>query len=209
MADNAKLFVVTPAGTAQYPRINKPDAKYGNYEVNLVLPIEQAKPLVAQLNGLLHDSYVPGKLKDKSKVKLPYKIDREEGTVTFLFKSKKQPAVYDLKGHKVDSEVSLGGGSIIKVSALVRPYAQDYKDVGLKAYLNGVQVLKLVEYKKSDFGDASGELGDEPGFVAGEVFGVVPEDDASLALAKRKEAAIDFAAIADEIDSDASDPLDF
>jgi hypothetical protein len=57
MAEKRQLFV-THKGTAQYPWLNKADTQFdaeGVYKTNLLVPQDQAKELVDQLNQIALD----------------------------------------------------------------------------------------------------------------------------------------------------------
>jgi len=135
---------VTPKGVAQYPWLTKPDTKFseeGVFKVSLAIPEGEAKDM-------------------------PFKKD-ENGNIVFSFKSKLKPRLYDAAGKPIKEDVSVGGGSTIKVSGAFGPYNKG-ANTGVALYLNAVQIIDLVEFSSSPFG------AEEGGFVA-----AAQEDDFS------------------------------
>lgn len=162
----SRLVRVGP-GTAGYPYLDKPDMKFSQkYKTDLILPKEQAREYVEVCKELLRESF-GSKTKGAS---VPYKVNKEDGTVTFRFKSNMKPGLFDIKGKKVNSsKVKLASGSIIKVAGKFQTYKTG-PNFGVTAYFSAVQVLKLVEFgggSEGVFGDATDELEDsEDVFVA-------------------------------------------
>lgn len=218
-----KKFITTEAGECAFPKLDKPDNEKfgGDYKVRLVLPIEKAKGLVAQLKEVLNQNYPPAKL--KGKVSTPWTVKKEEGVVEFLFRSDYKPILADVQGNKIERDLKVGGGSVIKCKIGVRPFSPKSDKVGIKAMLYGVQIIKLVEYKgaggagSGGFGDASKELGaGEHGFVAAEL---ITEEAYEAAEAPAPQAKAPKVVVEDDLfDIDAgfegneaggNDPLDF
>jgi hypothetical protein len=163
MASKRKSLI-TPKGVAHFPWVNKPDTKFGKEEFKCGLvfaSVEVAKPVIDAAKALGAEAFGP-----KTKVKLPLE-KQEDGTVLLRAKSKEKPTITDSKGNTIKRTVKLGGGSIIKLGITLSSYDKTGK--GVTAYLDGVQVLKLVEFggNKPNFGDASDEIEDDDAFVAG------------------------------------------
>lgn len=172
----SKLTMVLPKGTAAYPYLTTPDTKFGDtkYKIKHILKDgDEAQAIIEQLKTMAFEEF--GKSK-AGKAIMPFKVDEEKGEVTFTAKSKHQPTIYDIKGEAAPKDIKVGGGSVVKTKVAFETYDNGGK-LGITAYLNGVQVLKLVEYqggggfdsaedeiedgyvaaKGSDFGDASAE----------------------------------------------------
>lgn len=159
---------VSPKGTAQYPWLTKPDTKFseeGSYKVSLAIPEADAKALAKACQDAFIAAYGQSKM---SKAHMPFKKD-ENGNLVFNFKSKMKPRLYDAAGKPIKEDVSVGGGSVIKVSGAFGPYNKG-ANTGVALYLNAVQIIELVEFSSSPFG------AEEGGFVA-----AAQEDDFSEA----------------------------
>jgi hypothetical protein len=164
--------VVTPAGIAVYPWLNKPDTKFeaeGTYKISLRVAATEAAPLIEKLEAKLEEVYIQklaewGEMhKAKGKkapqlIRADLPIDEEEGG-TFLFKFKmkasgirkdgtpwkQQPALFDAKGLPLEEGTEVWGGSTVKVAFQPTPFlVAGTKTAGLSFKLNAVQVLKLV-----------------------------------------------------------------
>lgn len=205
MADNQKQ-IVTPAGIAVYPRLNKPDTKFvaeGEFSVQLKFDLSApgVQDFVDMINGAVEESVVwargeletslantkdaakKGALKKKistlSAADSPVKpVVDEDGNetnfVTVRFKAKAQFTkkdgevvkvtipLRDAKKNEVNAKkVNVGGGSILKVAALMYPYYSAKDNVsGITFRLRAAQILKLVEFGGGDFGFGE-EDGDE------------------------------------------------
>jgi hypothetical protein len=101
----------------------------------------------------------------------PIKTDKKDGTVYIEAHTYEIPMVADAKGKPVKNpeDLRIGGGTIgrLKITLSADPNANKPY---VTAYLNGVQVVKLVEYGAGGFGDASDELEDnEDAFDAASV----------------------------------------
>lgn len=102
------VTITTPAGVAQYPKLNTPDTKYkanGEYSTKLVLKADEAAPIIEKYEEVLaafvadtKAELMKGNGKDKAKAKAlkiaadkPYKPEfddegEETGNVVFNFK---------------------------------------------------------------------------------------------------------------------------
>jgi hypothetical protein len=140
--------MVSPKGKAYYPKINHPDQKYNNYQASLILTDADAEDLLEKLKDVYVDECGPKKLATAT---FPVK-KQEDGTWVFKSTSKQKPKIYDSKGKPVldSTELNIGGGTEMKVSfsATVK---QDRS--GVTAYLNAVQIINLVEFSSTPFGD--------------------------------------------------------
>lgn len=153
-----KPRIVLPAGIAVFPKLN---------EVDVYQPVDKkGKPSGAEkrryITYVRYDEATLTKVKEAivaaaiklgadADVKLPLKklkIKDDKGNVTgheYVVQAtsgeKYQPAIFDAKLNKVP--VVIGGGSKIKLDVSVNYY--EGFGGGINLYLNGVQVLELVE----------------------------------------------------------------
>lgn len=157
--------IITPVGTAMYPRLNTPDDRFGEprYEVTVKFSGEEAEILKAQLEKLAVEALPQQKEADTrfakiKKLATPLKpvLDEEgnevEGEYTLQAKAKafittKAGDVIDNKPDLVDAkknplDVPVWGGSMVKVAIQLVPYSTF--GGGLSARLKAVQVLELV-----------------------------------------------------------------
>ena len=169
MAKSSKVM----RGNALWAKLFEPDTKFdanGVYSISLVLPEVDASEMCEYLDGLVEakfDEEVKGKpaLKNQLSKNPPYATvyDRETGDATgeieFKFKLKakvntrdgrtfeQKVAVVDAKRHPVNSEISVGNGSVCKVAFEPMPYmVAGTKMVGVSLRLKAVQIIDLVEY---------------------------------------------------------------
>jgi hypothetical protein len=170
MADKKRApRIVTPAGIAVYPWLNKPDTKFnpeGVYKISLRVAATEAAPLLEKLEAKLEEAYaqVTKELTEKNKPtkglkKADLTVEEEEnGTVLFKFKMKasgvrkdgsewsQKPALFDSKGQPLDEDTEVWGGSTVKVAFQAVPYYNaTNKSAGISMKLNAVQILKLVK----------------------------------------------------------------
>lgn len=139
---------VTPKGAAMYPYISVADTvgQYadGKYKVKLVVPVEDAKPLIDQIKEVVSDNF------GKKPAKVPYKSS-EDGQVVFTIKSKFKPAVFDAKRNAVPSSVTVGPGSIIRCTGAFFVYEK-----GVSMQLEQVQLIALKGSKACAFEEEDG-----------------------------------------------------
>lgn len=179
-----RLRMITPKGVAIFPWLNTPDTKFkdeGEYRVTLRLDAEKGEELIKRLQPL-HDAGVKAAQKDPKKKGKKLDINDfykkvvddngdETGEIEFRFsakasgKSKKTGKefarkidLFDARGERLPEDTMVWGGSLIKVS--FNPSFYDTpKSIGLKLYLESVQVIKLVssqrDAKTYGFGDES------------------------------------------------------
>jgi hypothetical protein len=165
--------VVTPTGTAVYPYLNRPDTQFdldGEYKVGLVLPATDAQGLIQSIDKAMADALDkarqdnPAKAKKIKQASPPYTDvtdddGNETGEVKFNFKMKakittkdgtvitQRPGVFDASGSVLASDVTVGGGSKVKVSAELAPFFTDLVGAGITLRLKAVQVIELVQYQ--------------------------------------------------------------
>jgi hypothetical protein len=161
---------ITIRGAAIYPHLNRPDTKFkeeGEYHTKLRIDAEPAGKLLTLLKRL-QEEHAAKVQKDEMKGKKPKLADLpvqpetdDDGNETGSFivkasmkasgKSRKTGStferklpIFDAKGNPAN--VKIGGGSELIISATPGPWfsAKD-KEVGVKLYLEGVQVLVLRE----------------------------------------------------------------
>jgi hypothetical protein len=178
----AKKLLTTPKGVAVYPHLTKPDTKFnkdGVFTIKLKTldpaeGLKLAKAISAAAKQMVEDTKKekakekPGSEKKVKAATLP--ITKEEdsdgnqtGALLFSFKMTatgkkkdgtaftREPVIFDAFGKPVKG-LKIGGGSIVKVSYELNPYARPSTEekgttlAGVALRLNGVQVIKLVEY---------------------------------------------------------------
>lgn len=168
--------MVTPPGIAVWPKLTKPDTQFkkeGEYRVQLRMPRGRAD-VDAFLEELQKkfDAHaaVCGNNKELSPkarkpADPPWKdvLDEDEkptGEVDVNFKMTAQilgkdgregwtqrPGLFDAHRNPIDPEnVKVGGGSTIRVSFEVMPFAVALVGCGLSLRMRAVQILNLVEY---------------------------------------------------------------
>jgi hypothetical protein len=160
------LKLTTPQGVALWPKLSEPDTTFkdeGEYQVTLVLPAEEAQPLIDKAEAHLalfikEQSALIGKKNlaksNFSPVKDDLDKDTEEptGNKRLSFKMKASaisktgkkldftPAVFDKFGKPTDANI--GSGSLIRVNFEARPYYTPTIGAGLTFQLIAVQVLE-------------------------------------------------------------------
>lgn len=153
---------VSPKGSAGYPKLVKPDTKFnaeGVYSTHLTMSKEAAQPFIEKIEEAYTEEFGAKAL---PKANWPYK--EEDGQVTFKFKSKQKPKLFDAKGTpiKVADELSIGSGTTMKVSGAISCRAVSGKNYAT-LYMNAVQIIDLVEYSGSPFeAEEGGYTVDEP-----------------------------------------------
>jgi hypothetical protein len=152
----------TPKGEAQYPWLSQPDTKFseeGEYKVNLILPKQEAIPILKQINEVFANNVEAeikkAKGKEIKKAPPPYMEELDEagqptGNVILRFKSKAayKPAIFDSKGMPMP-ESNIWGGSIIKVNGTIAPYYTSLIGAGVALRLRAVQVIDYVQGNNS------------------------------------------------------------
>ncbi len=185
--DNNKLTtIVTPMGTALYPylrtteRFNGTDT--GKYSIQIKLSEKDTAELMERLDkeweAAKQSPDFAGKSFRKGTVpNLGYRADKA-GDAVFKAKTNatirtktgevlhKTVPIFDAKGKPIKGDI--GYGSTVRLSITLAPYATSSTNYGLALYLNGVQVIKMVE--KGSFGASAESFGfhEEEGYTAEE-----------------------------------------
>ena len=160
---------ISELGVAIYPHLNRPDVKFnenGEYKVNLKIPEDKAKGMIAIYEKAIQDSISEAEAKlNGKKVKLapkPYSI--ENGQAVFKYKMKatginrktkepfsQRPALFDAKKNPLNpSSCNIWGGSKMKIAYVLRSYYSPALGAGVTAQLKAVQIIELVEGKQLD-----------------------------------------------------------
>lgn len=180
------LRLLTPVGTARWPRLCKPDTKFdkdGVYKVDLILSNDDANPLIKEIRQVL-DGHVASIKKEKPSWKKkvadpPFfpevdDADNETGNWIFKFKLKavgvngddrweQRPIIMDSHKTPIDTEsIEVGQGSRMSVGCEVVPYLSPMVGAGVSLRLKIVQVVELRESGSS--------VGDDWGFDVVEGF---------------------------------------
>lgn len=174
--------------------IDKLDEAYG-------AAVERAKGEVAEKKG----KAAAGKIKLADK---PYRLEEDKDTgkptgnmlVNFKLKAKvtskkdnetyeQRPRIFDAKGKEIVVTPRIGGGSKIKVSALLVPFYTAQVGAGITLRLRAVQLIELVEFGGGN-ADSYG-FGEEEGYEA-------PAEAPALKQKKGKAEDADEAAQGDE-----------
>lgn len=148
---------VSPKGTAGYPKLTRPDTKFkaeGEYSTALSMDKKSAQPLIEQIKQAFVEEFGA-----KAEPKANYPFKEEDGQVTFKFKSKNKPKLYDSHGKPIKAvdELNIGSGSTLKVAGAIscRQVSGKYYAT---LYMNQVQVINLVEFSSSPFGQEEGDF---------------------------------------------------
>jgi hypothetical protein len=165
---------VSPKGTALWPKLNAPDTQYkkeGEYSVKLAFDPKKDPAVQTFLDGLQErfDTYIeevkeevgPAKAK-KLKLQEPFTTELDEageetGRVVVKFgmaaqftdKSgnikKMKPIIVNALGTPIKNPPEIGNDSILRISYSIGGYNTPAA-TGIKLYLNGVQIVELVEF---------------------------------------------------------------
>ncbi len=134
----------TPAGTASYPHLTKPDTKFndeGEYKCDVIMPAAEATELVDYLEGI-RDAYIPTVKKKKGVRQLvapvfTYELDDADepsGNVIIRTKLKasgtrkdgetwsEKPNLFDSDGNPLAAGIDVWSGSRVIVAGTVKPY---------------------------------------------------------------------------------------
>ena len=154
---------ISELGEAIYPHLNKPDVKFnenGEYKVNLKIPEDKAKGMIAIYEKAIQNSISEAETKLNGKnVKLapkPYSI--ENGNVIFKYKMKatginrktkeafsQRPALFDAQKTPFPHSQSIWGGTKGKVAFIAKGYYVPALGAGVTLQLKAVQIIDLVE----------------------------------------------------------------
>ena len=153
----------SPFGKAIYPHLSKKDVRFkpeGEYKVNLSLKDTQAQDLIKLVKQYQHKAVKLAEEKTTKKIKLaslPHESD-DEGNVIFKFKMKasgvnsktgdtfnQRPALFDNELKPISPDITIWGGSILRVSFQPFPWYTPALGAGVSLRLKSVQVKDLVE----------------------------------------------------------------
>lgn len=186
----------SPKGIAKFPRLSEPDTKFkkdGEYSVKLLLSADDAtcKDFCKLLDTITAEAFEEQKANLKpAKAKtlqlyVPYKEEEHHetgeptGNIEFNFKTgakykdkksgemkDKKLNLFDSKGKLIETQVNVGGGSVVKVNFTPFSfYAANGNSAGASLRMNAVQILQL----KTWGGASAEEYGfgkEEDGFEA-------------------------------------------
>lgn len=166
----------TPKGTLGWAKLFRPDTKFkadGEYSTQFTMPLdEKAQELIDSVQEGFSDEFGNKAVKTGH---FPWTINEEDNTVTFKFKSKYKPKVFDTEG-ELDESCKLGSGTIARVAGKVR-----FVEAGGKKYasmnLQQVKVIELVTYSAGGFDDEEDEDEPAPKKAQVEDTGASKEDD--------------------------------
>ncbi len=153
----------SPFGKAIYPHINKADVKWkpeGEFHVDLEVDAGKALELVTLVNKCVEkafsDEKKKGKRKNLKKATLPYK--KEDNKYIFKFKMKakgtnsktgeaftQRPAIFDSELKPLNKDITVWGGSTLRVSFFPREWYTPLLGAGCSLRLKSVQVKNLVK----------------------------------------------------------------
>ena len=153
----------SPFGKAIYPHLSKCDVRFkpeGEYKVNLSLKDTQAQDLIKLVKKYQLKAVKEAEEKTNKKIKLaplPHAAD-DEGNVIFKFKMKasgtngktgdtfkQRPALFDNELKPISPDITIWGGSILRVSFQPFPWYTPALGAGVSLRLKSVQVKDLVE----------------------------------------------------------------
>lgn len=162
--------IVTPVGTAKYPKLNTPDTKFndqGEYSCDLIVTKEEAEAINTQLQPLFDAEY-QSKLEEtgKQKLKLSDSPVREDDDGDWIIKTKlknvlagtykngdprgaKSIALYDSQGKPL-KDTLVRGGSKVKLAVRPRFWYVASTGFGMSLDLLAVQVIELGDGGLSD-----------------------------------------------------------
>lgn len=187
-----------PKGVAIFPWLNRADTKYkpaGEYRVKVRYQREDVEEIITKLDELKEKALAEAKKNPKNKGKKVRDNDYyttvvddngdETGEVEFSFKrlaagTRKdgtkwtaKPDLFGPDGKKLDADVLIFGGSVIRVSFEVVPYDTPAAGAGISLRLMAVKVVELSEGNRSaasygfeddeEEGESEGEGGGEEG----------------------------------------------
>lgn len=169
MTEEKKKIRTTPKGIACFPFLS--EAKKGldgkeRFSVNLRLDPKDAesKKFLTGLSKEMKAVHPKGNLPYRKE--LDRDTDEETGMVLVAFSClEKYPMkLFDRWNKKIEvGEVNIGYGSEIKVAFIVNLYElKEFKKKGMNLYLQGVQILDLIEYQGRTAEDMGFEVEEEP-----------------------------------------------
>ena len=212
---------VTPIGVALWPKLFEPDCRFkeeGEYSVKLKLSKNDAKPLVAAIEGVLEKAYADAEAEcstPKEKAKLKYATpcyeeeldDNNKPTGFYLFRFKAQAsytskktgqqvnrtlAVFDAQRHPiVKPDYVPFSGTEVRVAYELIPFNMPI-GIGCSCRMTAVQIIKLVEMGRREASDYGFGV-EDGGFDTNMDTVVNPEnDDSDLPVSEGPVSAGDF-----------------
>ena len=179
------MKVTTPKGEIRWATISGAGKEDLNgrliYTVDVVMPVEEAQPLIDDLNAFWEENKPKGAKAPKS---MGFK-QLEDGDICFTLKTAttypksgdpKNIVVYNAAAKRIEwpSDKKIGNGSVGRASGMAAIYDAGVAARGVTLYLDAIQLVKLVEYVQASSFDADDE-GDfdgseeTDGFVAEEL----------------------------------------
>ena len=178
------MKVTTPKGEIRWATIAGAGKEDLNgrliYTIDVVMPLEEAQPLIDDINQFWEENKPKGAKAPKS---TGFK-QLEDGDICFTLKTAttypksgdpKTIVVYNSKAQRIEwnPEKKIGNGSIGRASGMAAIYDAGVAARGVTLYLDAIQLVKLVEYvQESSF--AADDEGDFDG--SEETDGFVAED---------------------------------
>lgn len=165
MSKREYIPVVSDVGTAVFPHLIEPDTK-GQYADNRYKTgIRHGDAATEAFKKVLRDAAAK-LLPDVSNPHLPIRTDKKDGSVSFTWKSKNKPVLWDAQRNKLPAgaDIDIRGGSKIRLAGVITNY-----DKGISLWVDGVQVIELTERREPSFDAVEGG-----GFVY-EAPSIVPE----------------------------------
>jgi len=143
---------LTSFGEALYPYLNKPDTEYsaeGIYQVKLKLSRADAEKDIKVINDIISQEVAkehkakPGNTGLLKRAPLPYVIEGD--VVTFKFKTKFKPTLIDHNAKALPEDVTVWGGSIMRINYTPSGYNVSSTGIGCSLRLVSCQIKQLVE----------------------------------------------------------------
>ena len=162
--DVIKKNNLTAVGTANYPYLTKPDTEYntdGVYHVKLKITKAEAQKDIKIVNDIISSEVAkehkakPGNTGLIKRASLPYVIEGDD--VTFKFKTKYKPRLYEKSGGPFPEDKSIWNGTTMRVSYQPSGYNQAI-GVGCTLRLVYCQIDNLVEGTTNDRVEPIGEV---------------------------------------------------
>lgn len=152
--------IITPSGKAHWVFLSEPFTQFdpeGVYKLELELDKndDDVQKLIASIEKA-----------SKGLKQRPYHVDDDNGNYRVKFASKYKPNLFDAKNNRINADVKVGSGSVVRVA--FQPVKYDGFGGGLKLYLKAVQVIELNEY--------SGGSAEDYGFDAKDGGYTIPDD---------------------------------
>jgi len=157
---SSKEVFQTPKAKAMYPFVTKPSTKFdpeGKYKITLVLDPkgnEEHRQFLRRLKQHLDDgaTQLSKKLENMPwKKHLRAEDKSDTGLYEVTFKSSFPPRIFDAAGNKINGDLNVGNGSVVRVAYSWVPY-EGFKG-GVALYFQAIQIIELVEYAGGEAAD--------------------------------------------------------